>query len=143
MTKIDDIKALKQAKEVQDKQQESAVVFYSRMLTPENRQEVVMKISNFINESDMKLEEFLLGMCDYSSSVLISHIADNMVNEEELKDSEQRYIDLRIKLADTLNQVVKEADVVSMGENIIAMLSLVSESVVMVADSTIKHGIED
>lgn len=137
MGKVESIEELRNVKPVQTEEQEvseTALEYYKRIANRENREKNVIAIGEFALKSDLKLEELILGMADYCSGMLVASVADNMPNDEQLSAAEQKFNEIRIALAGTLNDI-KDT---SMGDNVLAMLALISESITILADETVR-----
>lgn len=133
-SKIDNVVELKnvqqEAPAVETTEMETAQVYYSRIITEDNRKAIAEKFIDFVRENNLHFEEALMGCTDYFTSVLVSMVMESATSEEELAASDERFNNLRNALSEVLNK----ADNVSMGDNLLALLTLVTQSVMIIAE---------
>ena len=97
-----------------------------KLLTNESRQAVVTKLDNLLSDSEVGLYEAMLGFTDLFTSTFISVMNQSMPPEER-EGSNERINYIR----DEVTKILNERDMNIVGEDMIALLSIIAEGVIM------------
>ena len=124
--KIDNIRQLKEEINVPQEPTEQANEYVS-LLSPEKRQEVVEKIDLFLTDNNLQFYEALLGFTDLFNTIFINALNDNIKDEDEIKASDERINDLRVKFTEILND--RKTNFIA--EDMIVLMSLLTEAVII------------
>lgn len=136
-TKIENIDDLKNKVNTDDTQVESAqsqetveepqaVDGLLAILQPDNRAKIVTLLDEVLSEKGLGLYETMLGFTDLFSATFIAVMNEN-VPDEYKEQSNSRVNDVRDRIINSLN--TRESNVV--GEDVIALLSIVAEGVIL------------
>lgn len=121
------IENIKDIKTVQDTVGNSRNEGLAKMLLPENRQEIVTKIDDFLASSGMEFYEGILGFTDLFNTIFINTLSSNITTDEERDASNERINNLRSSISQLLN--TRQTNFVA--EDMVTLMSLLAEAVII------------
>lgn len=96
-------------------------------LTVERRQEVAGIIDECLRDSGLEFYEAVLGMCDFTSTILTIELSKALGNQEERQASQDRVNAIREPIVDALNERRGRF----LAEDMVAIISMLVESVMI------------
>ena len=116
-------------KEVAQETQEEVVqaINVDEVLSINRRQDVAAEIDKALQTTDLNFYEAILGMCDFTSTILTMELSRILETPEARQASQDRVNEIRGEIVDILNK--RKAQFLA--EDMIAVISILVESVII------------
>ena len=108
-------------------EQQNTFIDVEKILTITSRQDVATKIDAALGSLGLNFYEVLLGICDFTTTILTLELSKILETQENKEASSERVNNIRDQICDVLNK--REAKFLA--EEMVAVISILVESIII------------